>query len=168
MYQFVKYFGNTEAANVEDLATWAQSFSTPTVIFDAHSAVADPKFVAPDADVPNMNIQVTSPAKGTGIALTDVTTDFNGFTRSTMDIGALAYGSTVSAVESVKSSNLFVFGTKNGIVVTNQSGQTARVYSLSGQLVKSAKLLSDKENISVANGLYIVRIGAFSTKVLVK
>ena len=168
LYQFGKYFGNAEATNADNLTVWAESFSTPTNVFDAHSAVADPNFVAPLAEVPNMNIQVTSPAKGTGIALTDVTTDFNGFSRSTMDIGALAYGSTVSAVESVKSSNLFVFGTKNGIVVTNQSGQIARVYSLTGQLVKSERLLSEKENISVANGLYIVRVGAFSTKVLVK
>ena len=167
MYQFGKYFGNTEAANVEDLATWAQSFSTTTSIFDAHSSVADPKFVAPNADVPNMNLQETSPAKGTGIALADVTTDFNGFARTTMDIGALAYGS-ISGVKQTIENELSVYTTKNNIVVNNQLGQTARVYSLSGQLVKTAVLQSDKENISVNKGFYIVRINSLVSKVLVK
>ena len=167
LYQFGKYFGFVDNTNVDDLATWAQSFSSPTIVFDANSAAADPMFVAPNADVPNMNIQESSPAKGKGVALSNVTTDFNGFARSTMDIGALAYGS-VAGVKTVKPATLGVYGTNNNIVVKDMMGQTASIYTMNGQLVKSAKLLSDKENISVANGLYIVRIGAFSSKVLVK
>lgn len=167
LYQFGKYFGNIEDTNADDLTVWAESFSTATNVFDAHSTVADPKFVAPDAEMPNMNIQETSPAKGAGVVLTEVTTDFNGFARSTMDIGALAYGS-VAGVKTVKPTTLGVYGTSNNIVVKDMMGQTARIYTMNGQLLKSAKLLSDKENISVANGLYIVRVGAFSSKVLVK
>ena len=167
MFQFGKYFGNVEAANAETLELWAGAFSTPTVIFDAHSTVADPKFVAPDADVPNMNLQETSTAKGAGVTLTDVTVDFNGFTRTTIDIGALAYGS-ISGVKQTSKNELSVYTTKNNIVVNNQLRQTARIYTMNGQLVKSVKLLSDNENISVANGLYIVRVGALSSKVLVK
>lgn len=167
MFQFGKYFGNVEAANAETLELWASAFSSPNNVFDAHSSVADPKFVAPNADVPNMNLQETSPAKGTGIALADVTTDFNGFARTTMDIGALAYGS-ISGVKQTIENELSVYTTKNNIVVNNQMGQTARVYSLSGQLVKTAVLQSDKENISVNNGFYIIRINSLVSKVLVK
>jgi hypothetical protein len=167
IYQFGKFFGNTSATDAESLELWASAFSSTTNIFDAHSKVADPLFVAPDADVPNMKLQETSPAKGTGVALTDVTVDFNGFSRTTMDIGALAYGS-VASVKSTIENKLQVYTTKNNIVVNNQMGQIAQVYSLSGQLVKTAVLQSDKESISVNNGFYIIRINSLVSKVLVK
>lgn len=167
VYQFGKFFGNTSATNAESMELWSNALSTPNNLFDAHSAVADPKFVAPDASIPDMNIQTTSPAKGVGLTLTDVTTDFNGFTRTTMDIGALAYGS-VAGINSANENKLSVYTIKNNIVINNQLGQTAHVYSLAGQLVKTAVLQSDKENIQVNNGFYIVRINNLVSKVLVK
>jgi len=168
MYQFGKFFGKIDVDDASNLADWADALSTPpTIIFDAHSVVADPQFEDANAVMPDMRIKATSPAKGAGVALTDVTTDFNGFARTTMDMGALAYG-TVSAIETVKPSSIGVYGADKAIVVKDMMGQNARIYTLNGQLVKSAQLLSDKESISVANGLYIVRVGSFSSKVLVK
>jgi len=167
IYQFGKYFGNVEAANADNLAVWAETLSTATSIFDAHSVVADPMFVAPDAAMANMNIQQASPAKGTGVVLADVTTDFNGFARSTSDIGALAFGS-FNAVNTVVENALSVYATNNAIVINNQMGQTARIYSLSGQMVKASLLQSDNESISMNKGFYVVRVNGSVSKVLVK
>ncbi len=168
LYQFGKFIGKIDVDDASNLIDWADALSTPpTIIFDAHSVVADPDFENATADMPDMRIKSTSAAKGAGVALTDVTTDFNGFARTTNDIGALAYGS-VSAIETVKPSSIGVYGVNKAIVVKDMMGQNARIYTMNGQLVKSTQLLSDKENISVVNGLYIVRIGSFSSKVLVK
>jgi hypothetical protein len=115
-----------------------------------------------------MRLKATSPAKAAGTdLLTTVPKDFNGFTRTAKDLGALAYG-TVASVKSISENKLSVYTTKNNIVVNNQMGQIAQVYSLSGQLVKTAVLQSDKESISVNNGFYIIRINSLVSKVLVK
>lgn len=163
MYQFGKYLGGADGSTTDDITIWRQ-----TVAGDANSTIDNPLFVAPEAETPNMNIVEASPAKGTGIADALVTTDFNGFPRSTMDIGALAYGTWPTAVNTVKPASMGIYAAQKAIVITEQMGQTARIYTMNGQLVQSAKLLSNKENIALSNGLYLVRVGSFSTKVLVK
>jgi hypothetical protein len=115
-----------------------------------------------------MRLKATSPAKAAGTnLLTVVPKDFNGFTRTANDLGALAYG-TVSGFNPTKAADLQVYTTRNNIVVNNQMGQTAKIYSLSGQLVKTTVLQSDKESISVHNGFFIVKVNSLVSKVLVK
>ena len=169
-YNLFQYGGNmayvtTLTAAAPDLSIWQ---NPDGVGLDANSVAADPQFENATALVPDMRIKTTSPAKAAGTNLTaTVADDFNGFTRTSNDIGALAYG-TVSGVKQTVENELSVYTTKNNIVVKSQLGQTVRVYSLSGQLVKIAVLQSDKESISVNNGFYIVRINSLVSKVLVK
>jgi len=163
MYQFGKFFGNTSATDAESLALWAGALNS-----DAHSSVADPNFVDAEAFVPNMNLLATSPAKATGTALADITVDFNGYARTTSDIGALAFGSVPSGVKTVNTSKLNVYTSDNSIVVSNQKGQMANVYSLSGQLVNSKRLESDNESINMNKGFYLVKVNGSVSKVFVK
>ena len=165
IYQFAKYFGNIESINAADMATWASAFVTAP---DVNSLVADPKFVNSETLVPDMRIQATSPAKAAGTnLLTFVPKDYNGFTRTVSDIGAMAFG-TVSEVATVREAELNLYSTNNAIVFSNFAGKTASIYSVSGQLIKSALLSSDNENVSVNKGFYIVRVGSQAGKVLVK
>ncbi len=164
LFQFGANLGyvSTLTSAAPDLAIW-QSQS-----IDANSIAVDPQFENADAYVPDMRLKATSPAKAAGTdLLTTVPKDFNGFTRTANDLGALAYG-TVSGFNTTKMADLSVYTTKNNIVVNNQMGQIAQVYSLSGLLVKTAVLHSDKESISVNNGFYIIRINSLVSKVLVK
>lgn len=168
IYQFGKNFGNVGvgsplvATDAPDMGTWASNNNS-----DANSLVADPKFVNPTATIPDFNIQATSPAKGAGTNLS-LTNDFNGFTRTTFDIGALAYGSFYNGVANLNDSKLSAYGINNAIVVNGMTGKTANIYAVSGQLVKSVMLNSDKESILVNKGFYIVKVASLSTKVLVK
>jgi len=169
-YNLYQFGGNmayvtTLSAAAPDFATWQDPDG---VGLDANGLAADPMFENATAEVPDMRIKETSPAKAAGNnLLATVAVDFNGFTRTANDLGALAYG-TIASFETVKPTTIRIYGANNAIVFTDMLAQTASIYTMNGQLVKSAKLLSNKENISVANGLYIVRVGTFSTKVLVK
>ncbi len=164
IYMFTKYFGNVESVNAPDLATWASNNSS-----DANSLVADPKFVDATATAPDFNILATSPAKGAGVDLSSfVPVDFNGFVRSTLDIGALAYGSVASGVVSADENVLSIYSDNNAIVINNLQGNTAQIYSISGQLVKTAFIYSNKESVTLKSGFYIVKVGSQKGKVLVK
>ena len=163
VYQFSKYFGNVESVNAPDMITWSSNNGS-----DANSLVADPKLVSSESYVPDMRIQTTSPAKAAGTNLLAlVPKDYNGFTRTVDDIGAMAFG-TVSEVATVREAELNLYSVNNAIVFNNFAGKTAFIYSVSGQLVKSALLTSDNENVSVNKGFYIVRVGSQAGKVLVK
>ncbi|MDD4970277.1 MAG: Ig-like domain-containing protein [Paludibacter sp.] len=80
------------------------------------------------------------------------------FTR-TYDLG--------SDVQNVKS-QVFAYPSNNGIVIIAKPGQNATIYSATGQLVKKSTLSSDKTFIALPQGLYVVSVEAFKSKVLVK
>jgi hypothetical protein len=167
MFQFGGNFAYVTSltAAAPDLAIWQ---NPDGVGLDTNSTTADPQFENATASVPDMRLKATSPAKAAGTnLLTVVPKDFNGFTRTANDLGALAYG-TVSGFNPTKAADLQVYTTRNNIVVNNQMGQTAKIYSLSGQLVKTTVLQSDKESISVNNGFFIVKVNSLVSKVLVK
>ncbi len=165
LFQFstnLAYVAGTINAVAPDLSIW-QSLN-----LDMHSISADPKFVSPESLIPDLRLQAASPAKAAGTnLLTFVPKDFNGFTRTANDIGALAYG-TLSAVPAVGEMKLSVYTLNNGIVINNEMGKTAEIYSVSGQLIKSSLLTSDCESITLNKGFYIVRVGNLTNKVLVK
>lgn len=69
-------------------------------------------------------------------------------------------------VNSVVANNAVVYGVNGAINVAGFNG-VANVYSISGQLVKSAKV-ANNASIEMPVGIYFVRTGAVATKVVVK
>lgn len=70
------------------------------------------------------------------------------------------------SVDSVVANNTVVYGANGAINVAGFNG-VANVYSISGQLVKSAKV-ANNASIEMPVGIYFVRTGAAATKVIVK
>lgn len=87
---------NTSWSGVQTFNTFAQ---LQALGFESHGFYGDPKYVnisqglGTTSSQNDLHIQVTSPAKGTGVNLSSLfTTDFNGNTRgSTWDMGAFAF-----------------------------------------------------------------------------
>lgn len=75
--------------------------------------------------------------------------------------------SKASSVGSVQAGNVGISGGRGVIVVEGARGETVAVFASDGKLVKRVKGL-DVTRINVAKGLYIVKAGEVSAKVLVK
>ncbi|MFZ4456870.1 MAG: beta strand repeat-containing protein [Bacteroidales bacterium] len=60
-----------------------------------------------------------------------------------------------------------IYGEKGNVVVENAKGRV-EIYAASGKLVRALNSTTDRLNVSLEKGLYIVRNGATSSKVLVK
>lgn len=60
------------------------------------------------------------------------------------------------------------YGTHGGIKVTNAEGERVAVYSLQGQLLHNAIAAEQEETIGITPGIYIVRVGDRTEKVVVK
>ena len=67
-------------------------------------------------------------------------------------------------------SNAIVYSSdRNKLVISNATtGDIATVYSISGIKVASAKLTSDKTTLSIASGIYLVKINSSVSKVIVR
>lgn len=77
----------------------------------------------------------------------------------------------ISAVDSPNAkNNVFVYSTeRNQLVISNATaGDIATVYSVSGIKVASAKLTTDKTAISIARGIYLVKVNNSVSKVVVR
>jgi len=77
---------------------------------------------------------------------------------------------TPNAVISPNSSTVLVYSTeRNQLVISNATaGDIASVYSISGIKVASAKLTSDNTTISIARGIYLVKVNDSVSKVIVR
>ncbi len=73
-----------------------------------------------------------------------------------------------TSVEGVFGENTFVGGGKNIILFGGLSGKNAKIYATDGRLVRDLTLASDRETVSIDAGIYLVKIGKESVKVLVK
>jgi Ig-like domain CHU_C associated/Secretion system C-terminal sorting domain len=81
-YKIGKY-GSTDYLN---FCAWQATLGTGK---EANSLFKDPKFIDPTATTPDLHLQATNPAESKGVAISAITTDFDGTTRSsTPDIGA--------------------------------------------------------------------------------
>lgn len=77
------------SANINTLQAWR--YALKTVNGDLHSAFADPNFVNPTALTPDLHVTGTTPAEASGIAIANITDDYDGDVRSCnspTDIGA--------------------------------------------------------------------------------
>jgi hypothetical protein len=115
-------------------------------------------FPSSDADATPIAIAVTIP-----------TVDMLGVARTTTNtIGAYQFAGA-SALNTVYSDKqLNVIALQNSILINNQEGKVASLFSASGQLIKRVTLKSNNEIVPVTNGFYIVSVNNRIGKVVVK
>ncbi len=56
---------------------------------------------------------------------------------------------------------------KNGIVIFAEEGQNVQIYTIDGMIKQNMVTAAGENNVSVENGIYIVRMGNASAKVIV-
>jgi len=95
-----------------------------------------------------------------------VATDPAGNLNSAANQFSITY-STVSSVATVKES-ASIYGSNSSIVLEGTAGQTAVIYSVTGQTVKSVNLTANRVTVPVNKGIFIVRLGKKNVKVIVK
>lgn len=110
---------------------------------------------------------------GASVALTATipTTDITGVTRNpayNYDLGAYQLSGPLTPVINNQISKSIIFASENDIVVTNAEGASIAVYAVTGQLLKSVAADSERVNIAVEKGIYIVKVDKLISKVLVK
>jgi len=69
-------------------------------------------------------------------------------------------------IASIKDVSL-IYASNNSIIINGSEGQNAVIYSLSGQILKSILLTSNKEIVPSTKGFYLVKIGNFTCKIFV-
>jgi len=147
------------------------AFTTNYPNFATGCVNAEPGFADATASTPDMHIaSAGSSANMSGETIATVTDDFAGAVRddyTPSDLGAYVIAGSTD-VKTASQNKLSVYSTANALVFDNLSGNTARIYSLSGQLVKSIALTTDKVSVPSANGFYIVQVNNQNLKVLVK
>ena len=174
---FNLYQYGTRFATIPDVETTMSDWNIIHLDFEAGSKdQVVPLFVDATASTPDMHLPYNSPANETGTPIATVTDDFSSLLRSNYtnapatnaDMGAYVIFSATDVESAKQQSDLSVFAIENNIMFNNLSGNIAKMYSLSGQLIKSIALTSDKVAVPSAIGLYIVKVGEKSIKVLVK
>ena len=130
----------------------------------------DPLFVDATAATPDMHLSSSSPANMAGELVASVTDDFAGATRadySPTDLGAYVIASS-TAVSTPEVENSDVYTVKNALIFNNLSGNTVKIYSINGQLLKSKLLTADKASVPSEKGIFIVNTGKAIVKVIVR
>ena len=133
---------------------------------------------APNATATQTNVFVTFTGKSGAVAPAGTSTDTNApvldGTQSLIYLGGNEFptASTVitTAVNSPSKNNVLIYSDqRNSLVISNATaGDIASVYSVSGVKVASAKLTSDNTTLSIPSGIYLVKINASVSKVIVR
>ncbi len=100
-----------------------------------------------------------------------VTTDQIGRNRPAVNCSAGAYEyEAVSGIASNKDSHFIAYAVNSSVVVSGEgmTGQNLSIYSIDGRIAKSMIMTSDKVNVPLNKGFYIVKAGVNSVKVLVQ
>ena len=150
--------GNNLAATVTSLAGNTLTLSTP-----------------PTATATQTNVFVqfyglqglTAP---TGTSTNAFSPVFDG-TQGLIYLGGSEFANvSLTAVNSPNVSNILIYSSeRNKLVISNANeGDVANVYSISGMKVATAKLTSDINTLNISTGIYLVKINAYVSKVVVK
>jgi hypothetical protein len=131
------------------------------------------RIIGPYTELPYMEISYTkdgSPYRSKGYVMvaegiaelhyTEITYYSNGV--------SLTDTSTPQAILATDESRHKVYGTNGFAVIEAGETATASIYSVGGQLVKKVTLTAAREQIALPAGLYIVKIGEASYKMLVR
>lgn len=144
---------------------------------DGVNTTQDMVFASVDPNSPdNLRLKAGSPAINRGNNTYNTTpTDLannHRIANGTIDMGAYEYDSaTLSAIEIAKDTTINIFpnpvDTTLNIIAEEQN--TALLYNISGQLVKTFAVVKGKNTIEVAHlskGLYLLKIGNSSVKII--
>jgi hypothetical protein len=116
---------------------------------------------------------IASEADNNGVFFADVVTnDFDNNTRLgtdlKADIGADEFTFGVTGLTSSSVANMIYSSNRKIVIEGATIGSAISVYSVTGQLVKTIKVKSEKSTIAVENGIYIVKTANQVSKVIVK
>lgn len=89
-------------------------------------------------------------------------------TNGHLDLGAYQYSSLTTATQSNVSDRAYCLSVDNGILINKANGLNVTVFTVSGQVVKSVKSVSNAESITLPKGVYIVKSDKFIEKVIVR
>lgn len=143
----VKTFGPNSPYVIHDA-----SLATTTTTFRVPSGMPNPDYINTIISA-KRNVICLVAKNNTAVASHTI------FARSATDLDV-----QISGVNKQKISNLSVIG--NSIVFETQTPKTICIYSFSGQQVKNFVSSVGKNSIELAKGVYIVRIGDKTAKVL--
>ena len=114
------------------------------------------------------NAKISATETLTGALTANISVDWLMDETTTVPINVKFNGSRESqgSVATIATSNAKAFGATGAIAIANYTGN-AEVYTIAGQLVKSVKV-NGLAKVDMPAGLYIVRLGAKASKVVVK
>lgn len=141
---------------------------------DAGSIVGNPYFVDAYAAVPDLHLtrQLINNNLLVGIALTAVTTDFDGDPRSEVTpvtIGADEFVGPGTQVDPIIQNGLFT--SVEGNVVTihgTRSGDTIQVFNIGGQKVMTAAANDETTLLTLNSGIYVLQVESVTNNARIK
>lgn len=99
-------------------------------------------------------------------------TDISGEVRPVSGSGIVSLGayqySDITDLTTATKNAVLIQPFNDGIIIRGASGKIAHLYGMSGQLIKSVPLNSDRVNIPVDKGFYIVSVESYKLKLLMK
>lgn len=165
--------GTGSVTTYADLTEWntARAAVTPTALStDASLDNVVPGFADATAVTPDLHLSVSSPANQSGVVIASVTDDYSGLTRADYtpaDMGAYAIAGSTN-VENTRNSQSNIYTVNKALVFDNLNGSTAHIYGITGQLLNSIAINSDKVSVAIVPGIYFVKVNAINAKMLVK
>jgi len=157
----------TGSQDKADLTAWKDALQTGS---DAASISGDPLYTNPTASTPDLHLTSGTPANKAGVDVS-VAEDFDGLVRADytpVDLGAYVISGSTSIGANTTEGSLSVVALNERILFSNLAGQSAKIFTVSGQLVKSIHITSNEVSVSIAKGLYIVQVAGKTAKVAVK
>lgn len=73
-----------------------------------------------------------------------------------------------SGIETIVDSSTKIYGGTGKIIVTGANGQTLSIFTPDGRLISTQKVTETDCHLTTIPGIYIVKVGQFATKVVVK
>lgn len=153
--------------------------TSPATTVSAISGNSITLSAAPTATTTQTNVFVTFTGKSdaatapTGTSTNPFSPVMDG-TQGLIYLGDATFATTSTVLTAVNApsaaSAAFVYSDqKNSIVISKATaGDVANIYTVSGVRVASARLTSDKATISIASGIYLVKVNNSVSKVVVK
>ena len=71
-------------------------------------------------------------------------------------------------IETIVDSSTKIYGGTGKIIVTGANGQTLSIFTPDGRLISTQKVTETDCHLTTIPGIYIVKVGQFATKVVVK
>ncbi len=153
-----------------DVNAWSGARTAASASADISIDNLAPGFTDATAATPNLKISsASSPANGYGdkdLLAYDMEDLLRAdYTQS--DLGAYVIAGT-TAIGTAQPNGSSVYAANSSLVFENLNGETVRIYTTTGQLIKAVVLSSNKVTVPCNAGFYIVRAASQTTKLVVR